>query len=387
MSQRFAGSLKVNGMKIAYQRWMPPASYSGGLGRIICSHGWMDNSNSFSILGPSLANAGYDVVCFDQIGHGRSSHLPPGISYQLPMYVTYLKGFIASLGWGADSALSTPLPPPPFPPTSSTPSPSPPPSTPSEKTSPDVPLFIVGHSMGATISMLLVGAFPTISKKLVLLEGFGPITSTASKAPTNLRRAVEAELNAFSKPPPTPRAYKTVGDAVAQRMKNVSTYPGKQWLSQEATLSICSRGLSRFPYRTPSDAANNTTTTSSSSAVTQNEGVHENNDEDEEEEDLTDLTAGPVYFRHDSRLLMPSFQYASVEQVLAYIESISSSASVQTLFVQAESGWPLSDAEAKYQAFGSTLTHTVVEGSSHHLHLDPQTAHQVAAQVIDFLKK
>jgi pimeloyl-ACP methyl ester carboxylesterase len=57
----------VNGLSIAYQRW------NDGLNnpKVLCVHGWLDNSNSFAYLGPKLASKGYDVVAIDLMGHGK----------------------------------------------------------------------------------------------------------------------------------------------------------------------------------------------------------------------------------------------------------------------------------------------------------------------------
>jgi pimeloyl-ACP methyl ester carboxylesterase len=51
-------------------------------GRILCTHGWLDNSNSFSYLGPILAAKGYEIIAIDWLGHGHSDHIE-GLSNQL----------------------------------------------------------------------------------------------------------------------------------------------------------------------------------------------------------------------------------------------------------------------------------------------------------------
>lgn len=48
---------------------------------LIWNIGWMDNSNTHSILGPYLASQGFHVIAIDWIGHGHSSHLPNGAPY------------------------------------------------------------------------------------------------------------------------------------------------------------------------------------------------------------------------------------------------------------------------------------------------------------------
>jgi hypothetical protein len=39
-------------------------------------------------------------------------------------------------------------------------------------------------------------------------------------------------------------------------------------------------------------------------------------------EDVTDENSGPVKFRHDKRLLLPSYSYTSKEQGIAYFEAL-----------------------------------------------------------------
>jgi len=61
------------GKRMAYQKWSTKSLPRKG--RIVCSHGWLDNSNSFSYLGPMLASQGYEVIAIDWLGHGHSDHI------------------------------------------------------------------------------------------------------------------------------------------------------------------------------------------------------------------------------------------------------------------------------------------------------------------------
>lgn len=60
------------GKRMAYQKWGDTSSTKG---RILCTHGWLDNSNSFSYLGPILAAKGYEIIAIDWLGHGHSDHI------------------------------------------------------------------------------------------------------------------------------------------------------------------------------------------------------------------------------------------------------------------------------------------------------------------------
>jgi pimeloyl-ACP methyl ester carboxylesterase len=47
---------------------------------------------------------------------------------------------------------------------------------------------LIGHSMGGTISLLYAGTFPERIKKLVLIEGIGPVGMTFSDAPLRMEK-------------------------------------------------------------------------------------------------------------------------------------------------------------------------------------------------------
>jgi pimeloyl-ACP methyl ester carboxylesterase len=47
---------------------------------------------------------------------------------------------------------------------------------------------LIGHSMGGTISLLYAGTFPERVKKLVLIEGIGPVGMTFSDAPLRMEK-------------------------------------------------------------------------------------------------------------------------------------------------------------------------------------------------------
>ena len=63
--------LLKSGLKLGMQRF--------GIGqpkKILLIHGWLDNSNSFNILAPKLADNGYEATAIDILGHGHSDHAP-----------------------------------------------------------------------------------------------------------------------------------------------------------------------------------------------------------------------------------------------------------------------------------------------------------------------
>ena len=306
------------GLRMAYQRWGNSSS-SGSSNRIICSHGWLDNSNSFSYLGPHLAAQGYDVIAIDYIGHGRSDHLPDSVLYSFPSYISHLKSFLDEIQWDNTN--------------------------------------IIGHSMGAGISMILSGSFPEMINKLILIDGFGPITTIAGKSPSLLRKAIEQENAHYKNNNDKKKVYDNISKAIDARVRNVSSYPGKQYLSREAATSLVSRGTQLVI-----DNNNN------------------NND------DIDEHNPNPVVFRHDHRLFLPSYTYFSNEQILHFIDGITS----KTLLIQGSNGWPvesqdLHDRKEHFKQKG-LLSHITLSGS-HHLHLDPTSRESVGIEILKFLKQ
>lgn len=86
----------LNGLSLAFQQW-GETSLPGA--RILCLHGWLDNSNSFNHLGATLGERGYHVVAVDHAGHGLSDHTGRNSLGQFSAYVSHVKGVLDHLGW------------------------------------------------------------------------------------------------------------------------------------------------------------------------------------------------------------------------------------------------------------------------------------------------
>lgn len=186
----------LDGTRIGYQRWGKGCTH-----KILALHGWLDNSNSFSVLGPLLAQHDFDVVAYDHVGHGHSSHIPRGMAMAFPKYVAHAKNVTNLLGWKKPT--------------------------------------VIGHSMGAAVSTLLAGCFPDMINKLVLIEMLGPNNGAPEKAAGVLKGAIEAELKYLNKTA-NPKLYDFQG-AVHARIATVAKYPGKQTLSADASRSLIER--------------------------------------------------------------------------------------------------------------------------------------------------
>ncbi len=200
-----------NGLRLAFQEWRPVPRSSitkVPIKRILALHGWLDNSNSFSFLGPFFAAHGFHFVAVDHIGHGLSNHLGIGASYSISKYTACIADFVRNLGWCQQQSQE--------------------------------PFHLVGHSMGASVGMLYAASLHENVDKLVLIEGFGPITAAAEDTAHNLRKALDTE-HSMAKKAAAVKKYATLSSAIEARIKAVSFYPGRQFISIEAARSLVSR--------------------------------------------------------------------------------------------------------------------------------------------------
>lgn len=129
MAASFTLNLK-DGARIALQKWGCKSSI---LPKPSCMllHGWLDNSDSFSALGPFLASKGYEVYAMDHIGHGLSSHAQG--SQPFSDFVLHTRETMMQL----------------------------------ELTK----VNVIGHSMGTAIGVMLAGAYPECIASLVCIDG------------------------------------------------------------------------------------------------------------------------------------------------------------------------------------------------------------------------
>uniref|UniRef100_A0A6P4EL78 Probable serine hydrolase n=1 Tax=Drosophila rhopaloa TaxID=1041015 RepID=A0A6P4EL78_DRORH len=71
---------------------------------ILAIHGWLDNLGSFDRLIPLLPDY-IGVLCIDLPGHGRSSHLQPGMNYSVYDYVFIIPRVMKEYGWSKVSLI------------------------------------------------------------------------------------------------------------------------------------------------------------------------------------------------------------------------------------------------------------------------------------------
>ncbi len=142
---------------------------------VLALHGWLDNAATFDGLAPLLP--GCRIVALDLAGHGLSQRRA-GAPYHFIDYVADVAAVAEVLGWQSFSLL--------------------------------------GHSLGAGVSALLAGTWPDRVRRLVLLEGLGPLSDSDASAPERLREALAAELLAMRRP--GDRAGYPDPDVVARRL-------------------------------------------------------------------------------------------------------------------------------------------------------------------------
>ncbi|MGH7847826.1 MAG: alpha/beta fold hydrolase [Candidatus Binatia bacterium] len=146
MSQPQSHFVDVRGLKIHYLEWGEPNGEP-----LLLIHGWRDHAQSWNYFVDAVrAKTGRPlrIIAPDCRGHGDSGWVGAGGYYYFPDYVHDLDCVINSL---------------------------------------NIPsVTLVGHSMGGTISFMYTGTFPQHVRKLVLMEGMGPLGMTFSDAPPRM---------------------------------------------------------------------------------------------------------------------------------------------------------------------------------------------------------
>ncbi|KPA97694.1 alpha/beta hydrolase [Pseudomonas asplenii] len=165
---------------------------------VIALHGWLDNANSFARLAPKLK--GLRIVALDMAGHGHSGHRPIGAGYALWDYVHDVLQVAEQLGWQR--------------------------------------FALLGHSLGAIVSVVLAGALPERVSHLALIDGVIPPTANGESAAERLGMALQAQLRLQDK---RKSVHPSLYQAVEARMKGLVA------VSREAAELLAQRGLMPVP--------------------------------------------------------------------------------------------------------------------------------------------
>lgn len=251
---------------------------------VIALHGWLDNAATFSRLAPMLD--GVRIVALDLPGHGHSDHRPAGAAYNIWDYAHDVLQTAEQFGWQRFSLL--------------------------------------GHSMGAIVSVLLAGAMPDRIERLALIDGVIPYTGEADAAPQKLGESLQALLAVDDKRKPV---YANFDQAVMARMKGVGA------VSRGAAERLAQRGLMPVP--------------------------------------------GGFTWRTDARLMLPSPMRLSRAHAQAFAQRVACPASL----ILAEQGLMTQPATLELLETLPFTLHRLPGG--HHLHLDDQAGAQAVAAVFN----
>ncbi len=140
---------------------------------ILAIHGWMDNAATFASLAPLLDQ--FYVVALELPGHGKSEHRPYGSSY---FHADYALDIVHAAN---DLQLDS--------------------------------FVLMGHSMGGGVATLVAAAVPERVEHLILLDGLGPYTGSASSTSSQLGKAIAHSVLPVS----APRRYRSFDALLARR--------------------------------------------------------------------------------------------------------------------------------------------------------------------------
>jgi pimeloyl-ACP methyl ester carboxylesterase len=351
-----------DGMQLSGQRWTQekdPTTKSQQK-KVLCLHGWLDNSASFHLVAPELhKQIKADVFCLDFPGHGRSSHRGPDAPIQLiSEYAIYVAETIERLHWWNEEQQNN--------------------------------IILIGHSMGAAVAMIYAAAFPEQIHKLILLEGGGPMTRNNDSVTRSIRRAITRRIqsnrtlfphlslspfndeknqpeptskttSSSSSPTPRRKIYPTLISAIQARKLTADLSPGKQYISDETARQVVGRAtITINQFKDSYDP---------SVVLLQTQDLDPNQ------------YNGPVVFTHDPRLQWPSLQYFTQEQV----EQLYRDVQCPVYCIYAKDGWPK---EPSVQDAISTYLKPQIQmelPGSHHFHSDPQDAKAVIDAILQFI--
>jgi pimeloyl-ACP methyl ester carboxylesterase len=159
-------------------------------------HGWLDHAGSFDLLAPLLPGR---TVALDFRGHGDSQWVGPGGFYHFVEYIADLDGALELL-------------------------------------SPQEPVRIVGHSMGAAAALIYAATRPARVSHLTMIDAV-PLSISTQEIPARLGSYLE-DLRHM---PRKRRRVDSVDDAAQRLMRNNAS------LSEKAARILAAGGTSRDP--------------------------------------------------------------------------------------------------------------------------------------------
>ena len=257
--------------------------------KVISLHGWLDNAASFSNLSSHLFD--FSHVALDLAGHGYSQHRPAGCFYHLWDYVLDV---VSILNQSKQS------------------------------------VWLIGHSMGGAVAMLVATIAPDKVRGLIILDNMGPLSGSPKDRVVTLQRAV----NKMTK----------------HRLGRETSYPTK-----EAMVLARMNGFTKLSKL--------------ASRPLVERGANERDD-------------GIWRWRHDGKLTFPSPFRMDEESIDSFIKEIK----CPTLALMAKDGIYKEDTllVEKRAAEFPWIKLKWLEGN-HHFHLEPDTCFSVATEIQKFI--
>jgi pimeloyl-ACP methyl ester carboxylesterase len=183
--------IPIRNLKYHVLVWGNPAP---GKVPLVMVHGWMDVAASYQFVVDAFAQDHY-VIAPDWRGYGLTES-PDTDNYWFPDYLADLDFLL-------------------------------------DHYSPEVPVHLVGHSMGGNVAMLYSGSRPQRIRRLVNLEGFGMGATRPSQAPTRYAKWMD-ELKALHRGELALKPYESVAGVARRLMKTNKrlTQDKADWLAQ-----------------------------------------------------------------------------------------------------------------------------------------------------------
>jgi pimeloyl-ACP methyl ester carboxylesterase len=171
--------LTIRGLRTHVRHWGRE-----GAPKLFMSHGWMDMSASFQFVVDQL-QGDWHVIANDWRGFGLSERSHSD-TYWFPDYVADLDALLAHY-------------------------------------SPDAPVNLLGHSMGANVASIYAGVRPERVIKLINLEGIGLMGTRPEQAPKRMAKWLD-ELRSK----PVMRAYASLDEVAGRLQKTNPRLPGER---------------------------------------------------------------------------------------------------------------------------------------------------------------
>lgn len=188
--------IDVRGLRLHVLEWGDASLATMERPTLVMQHGWMDVAASFQFVVDALSQQRH-VIAIDWRGFGLSD-ASGADTYWQPDYLGDLDGALAALCFGPGTC--------------------------------NVPIDLLGHSMGGNVVMIYAGLRPERIRRLVNLEGFGMPASQPSQAPRRYRQWLD-EL----KHPAELRDYPDLA-AVGERLRKTNPLldPARaEWLARQ----------------------------------------------------------------------------------------------------------------------------------------------------------